>query len=103
MQSEQVQPFGAMTLDLEKLQRYARFKEAAQATAIGVAKGFSQQMEQLAEGARKASTALGRDFEDVDRLVRGIEPKSARTFGRIRNYTSFGKCHEQIFSCSVKM
>ena len=50
------------------------FQEAAQASAIGLAKGFSpDQMERIAEGARKASTALGRDFSDsFDRLVRGI-------------------------------
>jgi len=50
------------------------FREAAQAAAIGVAKGFSPaQMEELAVGARKVSQALGRNFEDsFDRLVRGI-------------------------------
>jgi len=49
------------------------FREAAQAAAIGMAKGFSpSQLEALAEGARKASTALGRGFEDsFDRLIRG--------------------------------
>ena len=49
------------------------FQEAGQAAAIGLAKGFSpSQLEALAEGARKASTALGRDFQDsFDRLVRG--------------------------------
>ena len=49
------------------------FKEASQATAIGLAQGFSgSQMEKLTEGARKVSAALGRDFEDsFDRLVRG--------------------------------
>ena len=49
------------------------FSEAGQAAAIGLAKGFSpKQLEDLAEGARKASTALGRDFADsFDRLVRG--------------------------------
>jgi len=49
------------------------FKEAAAATAIGVAKGFSpQQMEDLAVGAQKAAAALGLGFEDAfDRLVRG--------------------------------
>jgi hypothetical protein len=49
------------------------FKEAGQATAIGLAQGFSgSQMQKLTEGARKASIALGRDFEDsFDRLVRG--------------------------------
>ena len=49
------------------------FREAAEASAIGLAKGFSpSQLEELAEGARKASTALGRDFQDAfDRLVRG--------------------------------
>ena len=49
------------------------FREAAEAAAIGVAKGFSpQQLEDLADGARKASSALGRNFEDAfDRLIRG--------------------------------
>jgi len=49
------------------------FRHAAEAAAIGVAKGFSpKQMEDLAAGARKASAALGRGFEDAfDRLVRG--------------------------------
>ena len=49
------------------------FREAAEAAAIGVAKGFSpQQLNELAEGARKASAALGRNFEDAfDRLIRG--------------------------------
>tara|TARA_Y100000758_G_scaffold291129_1_gene245247 strand:- start:1491 stop:4904 length:3414 start_codon:yes stop_codon:yes gene_type:complete len=48
-------------------------KEAGQATAIGMAQGFSgSQMEKLTEGAKKVSVALGRDFEDsFDRLVRG--------------------------------
>ena len=49
------------------------FREAAEAAAIGVAKGFSpKQMEDLAAGAKRASQALGRDFGDsFDRLVRG--------------------------------
>lgn len=49
------------------------FQEAAAASAIGVAKGFSpKQMEDLAKGARKAAAALGRDFGDAfDRLIRG--------------------------------
>ncbi len=49
------------------------FRDAASAAAIGVAKGFSpKQLEDLAVGARRASAALGRDFEDAfDRLVRG--------------------------------
>lgn len=50
------------------------FREAAQAAAIGSAKGFSpEMMEKLAIGATKASKALGRDFADsFDRLVRGV-------------------------------
>ncbi len=50
------------------------FREAAEAAAIGVAKGFTRgQLEDLAEGARKASQALGRDFEDsFNRLLRGV-------------------------------
>ena len=49
------------------------FREAGEAAAIGLAKGFSpSQLEALAEGARKASTALGRNFQDsFDRLIRG--------------------------------
>ena len=49
------------------------FRDAASAAAIGVAKGFSTaQLEDLAAGARKASAALGRDFQDAfDRLIRG--------------------------------
>ncbi len=50
------------------------FREAAQAAGIGMAKGFSPtQLEDLATAARKASTALGRDFGDAfDRLLRGV-------------------------------
>ena len=50
------------------------FQEAAQASAIGVAKGFSGlQLEQLTEGAAKAAGALGRGFDDTfDRLLRGV-------------------------------
>jgi len=50
------------------------FKEAAQAAGIGLAKGFSpKQLDNLAVAARKASTALGRDFGDsFDRLLRGV-------------------------------
>jgi hypothetical protein len=50
------------------------FQEAAQAAAIGVAKGFSGlQLEQLTEGAAKAAGALGRGFDDTfDRLLRGV-------------------------------
>jgi len=50
------------------------FQEAGQASAIGLAKGFSSnQMDKIAEGALKVSNALGRDFTDsFDRLVRGI-------------------------------
>ena len=49
------------------------FREAAEAAAIGVAKGFSPaQLENLASGAQRAAAALGRGFEDAfDRLIRG--------------------------------
>lgn len=49
------------------------FREAAEAAAIGVAKGFSPaQLEKLAAGAQRAAAALGRGFEDAfDRLIRG--------------------------------
>ena len=51
-----------------------RFREAAQASAIGAAKGFNTaQLSGLVEGARKASVALGRSFDDTfDRLLRGV-------------------------------
>ena len=50
------------------------FQEAAQAAAIGVAKGFSTaQLTELTEGAAKAAGALGRNFDDTfDRLLRGV-------------------------------
>ena len=50
------------------------FREAAQAAAIGTAKGFSpEQLNKLADGAMRASVALGRDFADAfDRLIRGV-------------------------------
>jgi hypothetical protein len=50
------------------------FREAAEAAAIGTAKGFSsKQLNDLADGAQRASVALGRNFTDsFDRLVRGI-------------------------------
>jgi len=71
------------------------FQKASEAAAIGVAKGFSaQQLESLADGARKASAALGRDFEDsFDRLVRGVskaEPELLDELGitlRLENAT----------------
>ena len=71
------------------------FQEAGQAAAIGLAKGFSpKQLEDLADGARKASTALGRDFQDsFDRLVRGAskaEPELLDELGitlRLENAT----------------
>ena len=49
------------------------FQAASQSAAIAIAKGFSvQQVEDLTDGARRAATALGRDFQDAfDRLVRG--------------------------------
>lgn len=50
------------------------FKEAAQAAAITTAAGFSaDQVRDLAEGAKLASVALGRDMGDsFNRLVRGV-------------------------------
>ena len=50
------------------------FQEAAQAAAIGAAKGFStSQLTQITEGAAKAAGALGRSFQDTfDRLLRGV-------------------------------
>ena len=50
------------------------FKDAAQAAAITTAAGFSaDQVEDLAEGAKLASVALGRDMGDsFQRLIRGV-------------------------------
>jgi hypothetical protein len=50
------------------------FQAAAEASAIGVAKGFSAgQMNDIASGALAVSNVLGRNFADsFDRLVRGI-------------------------------
>ena len=50
------------------------FQEAAQAAAIGAAKGFStSQLTQITEGAAKAAGSLGRSFQDTfDRLLRGV-------------------------------
>lgn len=65
----------SLSMDLQKASGgMLSFSEAAQASAIGAAKGFTgTQMQQIAAGARKASQALGRDFGDsFDRLVRGI-------------------------------
>ena len=49
------------------------YRKAAEAAAIGMAKGFApSQLEDLAIGARKVAAALGRDFGDAfDRLIRG--------------------------------
>lgn len=53
---------------------FLKFEEAAQAAAIGAAKGFTvNDLTGLAEGALKASAALGRSFQDTfDRLIRGV-------------------------------
>lgn len=50
------------------------FENAAAASAMGLAKGFSaDQMNKIAEGALKVSNVLGRNFQDsFDRLTRGI-------------------------------
>lgn len=64
-----------LTADLQEASRgMLSFKEAAQASAIGVAKGFSgAQLEQLTTGAVKASKALGITFDDTfSRLLRGV-------------------------------
>jgi hypothetical protein len=58
----------------EASQGMLSFQEAAQSAAIGAAKGFTtSQLEDLAIGAGKAATALGRDYTDTyDRLIRGV-------------------------------
>ena len=65
---------GKLTQDLREASGgMLGFRDAAQASAMGIAKGFSpEQLQDLAIGARKASAALGRGFEDAfDRLIRG--------------------------------
>ena len=48
------------------------FRDAAQAAAIGVAKAILTKTVRRLSSIRKASAALGRDFEDAfDRLIRG--------------------------------
>ena len=76
------------------------FQTAAQQTAIAVAAGFSaDQIEGLAEGAKNASVALGRDLTDsFNRLIRGVtkaEPELLDELGIIlrldiatRNYAA---------------
>lgn len=66
---------GSLTKKLQEAsQGMLSFKEASQSAAIGTAIGFSaSQLEDLAEGAGKVATALGRSYTDsYDRLVRGI-------------------------------
>lgn len=71
------------------------FRQASEASAIGLAKGFSpSQLNELAIGARKVSSALGRDFEDsFNRLIRGVskaEPELLDELGvtlRLENAT----------------
>jgi len=76
------------------------FQTAAQQTAIATAAGFSSsQIIQLAEGAKNASVALGRDLTDsFNRLIRGVtkaEPELLDELGVIlrldiatRNYAA---------------
>ena len=86
-----------------------RFEQAAQAAAIGAAKGFTtNDLVSLTEGARKASAALGRSFEDTfDRLIRGVskaEPELLDELGitlrleeATRKYaTSVGKARDEL-------
>lgn len=64
-----------LTDDLQQASKgMLSFKDAAQASAIGVAKGFSgAQLEQLTDGAVRASKALGITFDDTfSRLLRGV-------------------------------
>jgi len=87
------------------------FQEAGQAAAMGVAKGFStSQLTQLTEGALKASTALGRGYQDTfDRLLRGVskaEPELLDELGitlrletATQSYaTAIGKSREALTS-----
>ena len=83
------------------------FSAAGQAAAIGLAKGFSpKQMEDLAKGARKASTALGRDFADsFDRLVRGAskaEPELLDELGITLRLETATKAYAKAIDVEVK-
>ena len=66
---------GSLTASLRKSsQGMLDFQQAASASAMGLAKGFSaDQMNAMADGALKVSNVLGRNFTDsFDRLTRGV-------------------------------
>jgi hypothetical protein len=82
------------------------FRHAAEAAAIGMAKGFSaKQLEDLAIGARKASAALGRDFGDAfDRLIRGVskaEPELLDELGITLKLTDATQNYARMLNVSV--
>ena len=65
----------AISRDLQEASNgFLNFEQAAQAAAVGAAKGFTTaDLTSLTEGALVASAALGRSFQDsFDRLLRGV-------------------------------
>lgn len=84
-----------------------QFQEAAQAAAIGAAKGFSNsQLVSLVEGARKTSAALGRSFQDsFDRLIRGVskaEPELLDELGITLRLDTATKKYAKSIGVAVK-
>ena len=69
------QAFGSITMSVQQAtDNMLTFKEAAQATAIGIASGLARgQLTALGAAAKNASLALGRDLTDsFNRLIRGL-------------------------------
>ena len=69
------QAFGSITMSVQQAtDNMLTFKEAAQATAIGIASGLARgQLTALGAAAKNASLALGRDLTDsFNRLIRGV-------------------------------
>ena len=69
------QAFGSITMAVQQAtDNMLTFKEAAQATAIGIASGLARgQLTALGAAAKNASLALGRDLTDsFNRLIRGV-------------------------------
>ena len=84
-----------------------RFKEAAQATAIGTAAGLTgDQLEGLATAAKNVSFALGRDLTDsFNRLIRGVtkaEPELLDELGIILRLEPATEAYAQTIGKTAK-
>ena len=86
---------------------FLNFESAAQAAAVGAAKGFTTaDLESLVDGALVASAALGRSFQDsFDRLLRGVskaEPELLDELGIILRLETATKKYAQANNLAVK-